>query len=200
MTGHVAAEIRTARLGAGLSIRDAAASIGMSAAAFWRIEHNAVSTVSVRSLELASAAVGLSLSMRAYPVADPVRDAAHLALLGRMRARLPPGAPWHTEVPMPIAGDLRALDARTELQGSWIGFEAETRVIDIQAVQRKALLKERDAHLGRIMLLVADTRANRAVIAANREALRGSFPLDTRAILAALSAGQVPPADGIVIL
>ncbi len=101
---------------------------------------------------------------------------------------------------MPIIGDLRGLDARTELKGLWIGFEAETRLGDIQAVERKVVLKKRDAQLDRMVLVVADTRWNRGAIAQHREALRGSFPLDTRAVLVSLVAGRPPDADGIVIL
>jgi transcriptional regulator with XRE-family HTH domain len=200
LTELVGDDIRAARLSGGLSLRGAAASVGLSKTTFWRIEHNAARDISVRGLELACAAVGLSLSMRAYPASDPARDAGHLALLGRLRARLPAEAAWVTEVPMPIAGDLRALDARTSMKGETIGFEAETRLTDAQAVERKALLKKRDARLDRMILVVSDTRSNREFLARHREHLRSSFPLDTRAILAALALGDAPDGDGIVVL
>lgn len=196
----MAGDIRGARLGAGVSLRSAAESVGLSTSTFWRIEHNASRDVSVGSLELACAAVGLSLSMRAYPVSDPARDAGHLALLARLRARMPEGTDLQTEVPLPIPGDLRALDARAVLQGDSIGFEAETRLTDAQAVERKLLLKKRDARLDRMILVVADTRWNRQFLDRHRENLRSSLPLDTRAILAALSVGQAPAADGIAVL
>jgi hypothetical protein len=172
----------------------------LSYTTFWRIEQNHIEGVSVRNLELACAAVGLVLSMRAYPAADPARDAAHLALLGRLRARLGERVPLETEVPLPIPGDLRALDARTTLQQRAIGFEAETRLVDAQATERKVQLKKRDARLDVMILVLADTRSNRELLAQHREHLRGSFPLDTRSVLAALSAGQAPEQDGIVIL
>ena len=101
---------------------------------------------------------------------------------------------------IPIRGDLRALDARTSLEGTTIGFEAETRLSDAQALERKVVLKKRDANLDRMILVVADTRANREFLNLHREALRGAFPLDSRAILAALSRGEAPAGDGILIL
>ena len=50
-----------------------------------------------------------------------------------------------------------------------------------------------------VVLLVADTRANRRTIELLRESLRASFPLDTRDVLAALGEGRDPGAGGIVI-
>ena len=101
---------------------------------------------------------------------------------------------------MPLPGDLRALDARSSMTGKSIGFEAETRQTDAQAVERQAQLKKRDARLDRKILVVSDTRSNREFLARHREHLRGSFPLDTRAILAALALGEAPDGDGIVVL
>lgn len=172
----------------------------MDHATFARIERNEVENVSVRNLALACAAVGLVLSARAYPAADPARDAPQLRLLGRFRARLPGSALWQTEVSLPIPGDLRALDGFTRLRGRAIGVEAETRIIDVQAVARRVQLKKRDARLDVLILLIADTQVNRAVLAAHREALRAAFPLDTRAVMAALAAGECPASDGIVVL
>lgn len=200
LTGLVGADIRAARRGGGLSLRAAAAAVGLDHATFARIERNEIENVSVRNLAMACDAVGLVLSARAYPAADPVRDAPQLRLLARFQARLPDSAPWHTEVPLPIPGDLRALDGLTRLRGRSIGVEAETRVTDLQAVARKVQLKKRDARLDVIILLVSDTRANREVLALHREALRAAFPLDTRAVMSALAAGDPPPADGIVVL
>ncbi len=200
LTGLVGADIRGARRGAGLSLRAAAEAVGLDHATYARIERNQLENVSVRNLALACAAVGLVLSARAYPAADPVRDAPQLRLLARFHARLPDSAPWQIEVPLPIPGDLRALDGFTRLQGRSIGVEAETRVTDVQAVARKVQLKKRDARLDVMLLLISDTQANRAVLALHREALRAAFPLDTRAVMAALVAGDAPPADGIVVL
>jgi len=183
-----------------LSLRAAAASVGLDHATFARIERNSIENVSVRNLALACAAVGLVLSARAYPAADPARDAPQLRLLARFRARLPDSAPWQTEVPLPLPGDLPALDGCTRLRGRSIGVEAETRITDVQAVAQKVQLKKRDARLDVIILLISDTQANRAVLALHREALRAAFPLDTRAVMAALTAGDPPPGDGIVVL
>ena len=200
LTGFLGTDIREARRGGGLSLRAAAASVGIDHATFARIERNEVANVSVRNLALACAAVGLVLSARAYPAADPVRDAPQLRLLARFRARLPDSGPWQTEVPLPIPGDLRALDGFMRLHGRSIGVEAETRITDVQAVARKVQLKKRDARLDVIILLISDTQANRNVLALHREALRAAFPLDTRAVMAALAAGEPPVADGIVVL
>lgn len=183
-----------------MSLRFAAAAVGLDHSTFARIERNELENVSVRNLALACAAVGLVLSTRAYPAADPVRDAAHLRLLARFRARLPGTVPWQTEVPLPIPGDLRALDGFSRLSGQSMGVEAETRLTDLQAVGRKAQLKKRDASLDVMILLISDTHANREVLALHREDLRAAFPLDTRAVMAALAAGDMPAADAIVVL
>ena len=84
--------------------------------------------------------------------------------------------------------------------GSSIGVEAETRLSDIQAIERKVLLKARDADLDIAILLVAETRANREILELHREALRSSFPLDTREVMAAITKGTPPRANGIVVL
>jgi hypothetical protein len=51
-----------------------------------------------------------------------------------------------------------------------------------------------------MILVVAESRANRDFLAMHREVLRVSFPLDTRSLMAALSRGVSPAADGIVVL
>jgi hypothetical protein len=174
--------------------------VGLDHSTFARIERNEIEGVSVRNLALACAAVGLVLSTRAYPAADPVRDAAHLRLLARFRSRLPDKVPWQTEVPIPIPGDLRALDGLARIGGRSVGVEAETQLADLQAVGRKAQLKKRDAQVDIVVLLISDTHANREVLAVHREDLRAAFALDTRAVMTALVAGNSPTADGIVVL
>ncbi|MEZ0239226.1 MAG: hypothetical protein ACAH65_00365, partial [Chloroflexota bacterium] len=88
---------------------------------FARIERGELPTVSVVQLALACGAVGLEFSGRAFPGGDPTRDAGHLRLLTRFRKLLPPSAPWRTEVPIPLAGDRRALDAWTTFDGQTVG-------------------------------------------------------------------------------
>lgn len=59
--------------------------------------------------------------------------------------------------------------------------------------------KQRDLGIARVILLVADTRHNRSVIA-SYPAIRERFPVSTRACLAALARGRVPDGDALVIL
>lgn len=194
-------QIRISRRSHSLSLRAAAASVGLDFSKLAQIERGQLVSVSVDDLApLACAAVGLAPSIRAYPAGDAVRDQASLRLLDRFRARLPANSPWETEVPMPLVGDLRGLDARTRLEGRTIGVEAETQLYDIQAQTRRALLKKRDAGLDVLILVVSDTARNRHVLREHRESLRGSFPLDTRAVLQALARGVAPASDGIVVL
>ena len=197
---RVVADIRATRRAAGLSIRDAAAAVGLDETTFGRLERRELEHPSVEQLALACASVGMDLGVRAYLVGEPVRDAGQLRLLARFRACLAPQMPWATELPMPPRGDLRALDGWTRADGLDIGVEAETRLGDLQALQRRALLKKRDAGLDRLVLLVADTKSNRIVLDVHRDALRAGFPLDTRAVLAGLRAGHAPAADGIVVI
>lgn len=196
----IVGDIRSARRVAGLSLNDAAAAVGMHRSTFGRIERNELIAISLEELALASAAVGLELSIKTYPRGDPARDAAHLRLLGRFRARMSPSLPWRTEVPLPIPGDLRALDGQSWLGGDMLAVEAETKLHDLQGLERRVLLKQRDSRARCLVLLVADSVQNRATLAVHREALRGSFPLDTREVLGALGRGEMPPENGIVVL
>jgi hypothetical protein len=194
------AEVRLTRRGAGVSIRVAAASVGMSQSMFGRIERAQMPNVTVAQVSLACSAVGLKFVGRAYPDADPVRDAGHARLLKRFRDRLPGGVEWRTEVPLPIPGDRRAWDAVCQFGDRTIAVEAEMRLDDLQALQRRIALKRRDGDIDTVILLIADTHGNRRHLADHRAVLRASLPLEGRAVLSALRAARAPAASGIVLL
>jgi len=196
----IGADIRNGRLLAGVSQASAARAVGISRSQFGRIERAEIRGVTVEQLARACSAVGSRLTARAYPDGEPVRDAAHLALIGRMHAVVPTSSRWRNEVPMSINGDLRAWDAVMECPEGQVAVEAETRLHDLQALQRRIALKQRDSRFEIVILLVNDTAANRRVLGAHREDLRPMFPLDGREVLAALRAGRRPTASGLVVL
>jgi hypothetical protein len=105
-----------------------------------------------------------------------------------------------TEVPLPIDGDRRAWDAVIYGAGEPIGVEAETRLRDIQALTRRISLKQRDAGLGCVLLLVSGSRGNRRLVRQMSAALAVSFPVSSRLVLAALGAGVRPSGSGVVII
>jgi transcriptional regulator with XRE-family HTH domain len=193
-------EIRDARHLAGVSQLVAGRSVGMSHAQFGRIERGRIANVTVAQLSRACASVGMRLSVRVFPAGEPVRDRAQLALLERLRAVIPKPNGWRTEVPMSIDGDLRAWDAVVDCPEGPIAIEAETRLSDVQALERRIALKRRDSRIETVILLVNDTAANRGVLRAYREALRPGFPLDGRDVLRELRRGRRPSASGLLLL
>ncbi len=172
----------------------------MSHAQFGRIERAELEELSVDQLCRACAAVGLRAIVRAVPDSGPALDAGQLAILGRLRARLPTNIAVRTEVPLPLQGDRRAWDAVLGLEPDPTPVEAEARVRDLQAIDRRCALKLRDSPYSAMVLLVSDTANNRQILNAYRDQLRASFPLDTRAVMQALQAGRSPEASGIVVL
>jgi transcriptional regulator with XRE-family HTH domain len=196
-------EHRDARVAAGLSLRVAAAASGSSRSQLWRFERGEIDRLSISDVGAWFGVLGLDVSIKTYPAGDPIRDRAQLALLERLRLRLHPSLRWRTEVPLPIEGDLRAWDA--EIRGReprpWRArVEAETHIADGQALERKLARKLRDDPGGHLVLLAADTRANRRALATLSAGLREMLPSGTRDVLRALADGREPPGSGIVIL
>lgn len=194
----IAAELRAARIASGLSQTAVAAAAGVSAGELSRIERRAASWLSIRSVSRIAAVVGLETSVRLYPGGSPIRDAAHVALLERLRSRLSPDLRWRSEVPLPAAGDLRAWDAVVLGRGWRVTVEAETRLRDVQALNRRIQLKRRDASVDHVILLVAETRSNRDALRAAGSSLAEDFPLPAARVLGALAAGRDPGGSGIV--
>jgi transcriptional regulator with XRE-family HTH domain len=189
-------ELRTARRSTGLSLEDVARACGVSRSQVDRIEQGAVEAPSLDSVTCIAGVVGLDLVVRTYPRGDPLRDAGHARLLDRLRRQLHPSLRFRTEVPLPIAGDLRAWDAVIGGDGWQLPVEAETVLTDGQAIERKLALKMRDGGFDHVVLLLADTRRNRTAA----PGVQRTMPLDTRAVLAALRDGRDPGASGLVIL
>jgi transcriptional regulator with XRE-family HTH domain len=190
--------LRDARRGAGLSQQTVARRAATSQAGVSRTERGRRSAT-LDELAVMAAVVGLDLVVRFFPGPDPVHDQAHVRLLARLQAELP-ALNWLTEMPLPIPGDQRAIDAVIHLGSLRIGFELETRLMDAQALVRRLALKQRDAGIASMVLVVADTRGNRAALAAGAETLRPAFPLARHEVIAALRGGRAPGANGIVLI
>ncbi len=100
---------------------------------------------------------------------------------------------------MPIVGDRRSADALIQGERFEAIVEAETHTDDIQALERGIAGKQQDLGIGRVVLLVSDTRHNRNVISRIEE-LRRRFPIGTRGCLGSLSRDADPGGDCLVIL
>jgi transcriptional regulator with XRE-family HTH domain len=193
-------ELRESRLDAGLSQRRIAELLGLSHTQIYRVERGSADRVSLLDVARHAAVLGLNLSVKLYPEGPPVRDAAHVALIERLKAKLGPRMLLRTEVPLPLQGDRRAWDAVIYGVGAPVGIEAETRLRDIQALARRVSLKQRDCGFDCVLLVVADTRGNRRLIREMSSVLEVQFPLPSRPVLAALGAGMRPRSSGIAVL
>ena len=187
------------RIAAGLSTRQVAGLVGISHTQVRRIENGLAPHIDLELLSRIASVLGAELSLNVDPIGPPVRDKAHVALLQRFAARLGRAITWRTEVPIPLPGDLRSADGVAAGSDFDAVVEAETRLGDVQATERRLRAKQRDLGTTRAILLVADTRHDRAVIAGLPQ-LRREFPVGTRSALVALDSGRDPGADCLVIL
>ncbi len=200
IVAELTTELRRARIDRGLSQADVGRAVGLRGPQVCRIEHGRSPEVSIALLCRLLSVVGLELSARAYPAGEPLRDTAHAAVLGRFRARLHGSLRWRLEVPLPTSGDLRAWDGWVGGPGWRIGVEAETRPTDLEALQRRLALKVRDGGVDMLILLLSDTRHNRALLRAHEDDLAGRFPVPGRRAVELLAAGVHPGGNAIVLI
>jgi transcriptional regulator with XRE-family HTH domain len=191
---------RIARLDRGLSLEDVGRAVGLSQPTMTRFERIAGEDVGIVRMAQVLSVVGLELTARAYPGGQPLRDAGHARLLGRLRAALHPSLAWATEVPLPIPGDRRAWDALIRGTGWRYGVEAETHPTDAQALCRRLELKRRDGDVDGVLLVLPDTRHTRLFLAAAADLLAASFPEPGSRALRALANGVYPGGSAILIL
>lgn len=197
---NLGAEIRRARLAAGLRLADVGRAIGRSGSWVSRAERGLVRGIGLEELTVVGAAVGVRVWAAAYAGERAIADAPQLALLRRFRARVGEMWQWKFEVVVPIAGDRRAADA--VLYGATVRIlvEAFTRLADAQAQLRSVQAKARDLGIERVVIVIAATNANRRALGMANDAVAANFPLGTRKVLAALAAGRDPGANGIVVI
>ena len=149
-------------------------------------------------LAVHAAAVGLDLSVRTFAGLPAVRDAGQIRVLDRFLRLI--GALWEVQLEAFVGriGDQRAFDCILRCGDLVIGVEVITRLRDVQAQLRPLFAKARDAGIDRLIIVVADTRANREALELAANVLGAGLSMDARATFAALRAGTAPARDAIV--
>lgn len=197
---EIGAGIRIARVSNGQTQRQVGRAVGVSASRISRIEHGKVPKVSVKELSMVAAAVGMKLYVRLHPGGRRPLDAPQLALLAAFNGRLHPAWRRRLEVPMPIPGDLRAVDEVIDRDGCTCAVEAYTRIADVGRQLRLSHTKQRDLKADRLIWVVRGSHANRRMLHEAGAILREELPVTTRAALRALAEGRDPGADALIIL
>lgn len=187
-----------ARRAAGLSQAFVAGALGVSrpAVAAWEARRVTPSPV---QLGRWGGVLGLDVGLRAFPAGSPLRDAGQLRLLHRFHQLVGDRWTWRTEVP--VSRDLRdrrAIDAALIRDERRVGVEAVTRLVDIQGQTRPILLKQAASGIGIFVLVLSDSRLNRAALSDGAPTLLPAFPCPARSALAALRSGEAPAANAII--
>ena len=174
----------------------------MSRQRYSRVERGRCPGLTVLELNRVASVVGLNASVRLYPAGPPVRDVAQTS---RLKAFLALGAApvtYRLEVALPareVGFEQRAWDAVLYGRGARTAVELEMRIRDVQALLRRMDLKRRDDPTDGFLLLVADTRNNRRLLAEFSEVFVGLPRLRPGAVRAALAGGH-HPGTGILLV
>lgn len=174
----------------------------MSRQRYGRIEGGRCETLSIVELNQLAVVLGHSTAIRLYPAGPPVRDVAQAVRLTAFLSSARPPLRYRVEVPLPpVEGrtELRAWDAMLFGGGARTAIELETRLRDLQALLRRVALKRRDDATEGFLLLVADTRTNRRVLAEFSDLLADLRRLRPSTVRSALQAGR-HPGTGVVLI
>jgi transcriptional regulator with XRE-family HTH domain len=195
-------EYRHNRLRLGLSQQQVADAARIDRADYSRIESGKLPNLSFPVAYGIGAVLGMDVSVRAFPGAQSIRDAGQAKRLQKLIGCVGRPLTYRTEVVLRRSGDsadLRSWDLMLFGHGARTGVEMEVRLYDLQAQLRRWRLKWRDDPVDRFLLVVADTRANRRVLAEFADLL-GDLPrLRTSTVLATLGRGEHPP-TGIILI
>ena len=198
----LASEFRHARVEAGISQRELGRRLGMSADKVWRIENERQHRLSIIDACEMAAVLGLDWSARAYPNGATVRDAGQARRLLPILAAVADPLTYGTDVALPRTDDapeLRAWDTVIYGDDERTGIELESRLMDTQATVRRINLKRRDDPVDHFLLVVADTKHNRRVLAEFAILFAGLPRLRTANVLKVLREGRHPP-TGIILV
>ena len=206
---ELAADIRTGRHDAGLSLRRLASASGVSASTLRAIEHDEVEP-SLQVLARLATALGMSLGVRLFPGGGPlIRDHVQAAMIEALLSVLHPRWRPRPEVPVhrPVRGvidivletdrePIVACEAYSELrrleqQVRWSRVKADA----LEAVRDPAQASARA--IGRLLLLRSTQRTRHAVDGYARF-MAAAYPARARDAFAALSGEASWPGDAIV--
>jgi len=192
---EVAGEFLERRLTTNLSQEQIATTCGISRKHYGQIERGSLPTLTIAEMNHIAGALGLVPSIRVYPDGVPIRDVGHATKLRRLLETASQPVTFRIEVPLPVVDgrpERRAWDAVLFRGRERCVIELEMRLRDVQAVRRRLDLKRRDDPAESFVLLVADTRLNRRVLA-EYGALFADLPrLRPLQIRATLEAGRLP--------
>jgi transcriptional regulator with XRE-family HTH domain len=195
-------EFREQRMSLGESQAFVAAAARVSRPRYSRIEAGLVTTLSVTDLNRIAAVLGLAASVRVYPGGSATRDAGHTDKLGAFLRLAYPPLTYRIEVALPPLTERweqRAWDAVLFGNGERTAIELEMRLRDVQAMRRRHELKRRDDPAEHFLLLVADTRHNRRVLAELDDLFVDLSRRKLGVVRAALAAGK-HPATGLLLI
>jgi transcriptional regulator with XRE-family HTH domain len=191
--------LANARRSAGASQAAAARALGWSASKVGRIERGVRRSVTIEELACFAAVIGLRFSGRLFVGGPRLRDATQLGTINSYRAfAAANGWECRIEEPLPITGDLRAFDLVLRSGQVCVAHEFISRFQDTQGQVRPLLVKQRDARVGSLILVLRDTTENRRAAREAGAQLTDVFPLEPRIVLAAIRARRDPGGNGIV--
>ena len=192
-------EIHERRLMSGATQAGLGEAVGISRSLVGTLERDELEDPGLIQLARLAAAVGLDLSLRAFPGSSPLRDAAQVQLLNRLRAECHPTLTWTLEATV-APGDPRAFDALIGQRPHAAAVEGISRLRDVQRQTRQIQAKLEASGLAAGILLIASTKGNREALREAGRRLTDAFPLDSRRVLAMLRRGEIPQVGGIVVL
>lgn len=198
----LAASIETSRTTLAASIEQVARQARLAPSTVVRVLHGDAG-VHLDTLCAVGAAVGLRIGITAFPSTPPsLRDSGQMRTAQYLVAQGHPSRKPALELPV---GDPfgRAADLVFFGPDDILHAEIERRLPDFQAAYRAASVK-RDALQAqhsrpvRLVLVIEDTRRNRAMIAPHAELIRTALPATSATVLQALRAGTPLNRDGLL--
>jgi transcriptional regulator with XRE-family HTH domain len=198
------AEVRNARLVAGLSLDQLARELEWSATAVGRLESGQREDIGIVALSEIASVLGYEVSVGLHPIGDPVRDKGQLACGRRFDAVLSERWRVTDETLLPGAGEQRSWDKLLRLTDATprylVGTDIESRVWDVQAIVRRTRARERDGQVDHILIVLADTAHNRRIVDELRASLGPDYATSARCLVRALRVGMRLAGSGVVLV
>ncbi|MDQ2688718.1 MAG: hypothetical protein M3Y29_00400 [Chloroflexota bacterium] len=199
----VGADVRLSRSTNGMTVRQAADRAGVAWSTQARVELGDPG-VTVETLCAVTEAVGLDLVLKTYEGRRPsLRDTGQLAMAEQLCARVHPSLRPTVELLVGQHGE--AIDVALFGADEIVACEIERMIVDLQDQYRRADRKRQalaamHQRPVRLVVVLEDTRRNRAAFARHADFIRSVLPAGSREILAALGADRPLGRDGVLWL